>query len=68
MRPIVLQEIRQFEVVQPQTAAPAWAHQYLGGKRFGTTNALLHLIDTAPRRVKHPPLRFDKGVAVDRLA
>jgi hypothetical protein len=21
-----------------------------------------------PRRVKHPPLRFDKGVAVDRYA
>jgi len=21
-----------------------------------------------PRRVKHPPVRFDKGVAVDRFA
>lgn len=68
MRPIVLQEIRQFDVVERQPAAPAWAHQHWGGKRYTGSLAFLHSLPEAPRRVKHPPVKFDKGVAVDRMA
>ena len=68
MRPIVLQEIRLFDVVEQQPAAPAWAHQHWGGQRLGPSHACWQVLPETPRRVKHPPVKFDKGVAVDRLA
>ena len=68
MRSIVLQEIRQFQVQQRTAPASAWAHQYLGFGRLGATHACFGSQPEGPRRVKHPPLRFDKGVAVDQLA
>ena len=68
MRPIVLQEIRQFQVQQRTAPASAWAHQYLGFGRLGATHACFGSQPEGPRRVKHPPLQFDKGVAVDQLA
>ena len=68
MRPIVLQAFRQFDVVVEQPAAPAWAHQHWGGMQLGATPLVAQNSASAPRRVKHPPLQFDKGVAVDRFA
>ena len=69
MRPIVLQEIRQYPVQARPTAALAWAHQYAGFGRYGSSRARSgSLLDDEPRRVKHPPVRFDKGMAVDQLA
>ena len=68
MRPIVLQEIRQFDVVSQQPAATAWAHQHWDNNRFGSSQAFFETSRHAPRRVKHPPVQFDKGVAVDRFA
>jgi hypothetical protein len=35
---------------------------------MGATHAYLGNQPEGPRRVKHPPLRFDKGMAVDQLA
>lgn len=68
MRSIVLHEVRQFQVQQRTAPASAWAHQYLGFGRLGATHACFGSQPEGPRRVKHPPLRFDKGVAVDQLA
>jgi hypothetical protein len=68
MRPIALQENRQFDVGLAQPAAPAWAHQYWDGKQFGATHTFIQNGPSAPRLVKHPPLKFDKGMAVDRFA
>lgn len=68
MRPIVLQEIRQFDVVKQQPDGAAWAHQHWGNKRLGAAQAFLETQLHAQRRVKHPPVQFEKGVSVDRFA
>ena len=68
MRPIVLQAKRQFDVVEIQPPAPAWAHQHWSGQRFSAAHGFFENPVAKPRRVKHPPVQFDKGVAVDRLA
>jgi hypothetical protein len=47
----------------------AWAHQYAGFGRYGTSRGRFgSLLTDEPRRVKHPPVRFDKGLSVDQLA
>jgi hypothetical protein len=68
MRPIVLHEVRQFQVQERPAPASAWAHQQTGFGRLGAAHAYLGNQPEGPRRVKHPPLRFDKGMAVDQLA
>ena len=67
MRSIVLQEIRSFPVQVRPAATSAWA-QPSGFQRMGATHAYFGGQPEEPRRVKHPPLRFDKGMAVDQLA
>ena len=67
MRPIVLHEVRQFQVQERPAPASAWA-QPSGFRRMGATHAYLGNQPEGPRRVKHPPVRFDKGMAVDQLA
>lgn len=67
MRPIVLQEVRPFPVHVQPSAAQAWA-QPSGFGRMGAAHAYFGGQPKGPRRVKHPPVRFDKGMAVDQLA
>jgi len=66
MRPIVLKEIRSLQAIKTP------GRQNDGGE-VGFSWGPQHAMATAwmrqePRRVKHPPVRFDKGVAVDRFA
>lgn len=67
MRPIVLHEIRSFPVQVRPAAASAWV-QLSGLQRIGAAHAYFGSQPEGPRRVKHPPVRFDKGLAVDQLA
>ena len=66
MRPIELKEIRSLQTLKTPSQSNddcvvgfAWGPQHAmpaDGNRL------------EPRRVKHPPLRFNKGVAIDRYA
>jgi hypothetical protein len=66
MRPIVLKEIRSLQTLKTLSRQE-------DGCVLGFAWGPLHAMPAAcqrqePRRVKHPPLRFDKGVAIDRYA
>lgn len=66
MRPIVLQEIRSLQTLQtPSRQDDGWVLGFAWGPQLAMPAACQR---QEPRRVKHPPLRFDKGVAVDRFA
>jgi len=66
MRPIVLKEIRSLQTLKTPSRQD-------DGCVLGFAWGPQHAMPTAcqrqePRLVKHPPLRFDKGVAVDQYA
>jgi hypothetical protein len=66
MRPIVLKEIRSLQTIKTFSRQD-------DGCVLGFACGPQHAMPAAcqrqePRRVKHPPVRFDKGVAVDRFA
>jgi hypothetical protein len=66
MRPTVLKEIRSLQTIKT-------TNRQVDGCVLGFAWGPQHAMPAAcqrqePRRVKHPPLRFDKGVAVDRFA
>lgn len=66
MRPIVLQEIRSLQAFKTPNRQD---DGYVLGFAWGPQHAMPAACGRqAPRRVKHPSLRFDKGVAVDRFA
>ncbi len=66
MRPTVLKDIRSLQRLK--TPSPQ-DEGCVVGFGWGPQHALSAMgQQQAPRRVKHPPLRFDKGVAVDRYA
>ena len=66
MRPIVLKEIRPL----PDSKTPSRQDDgCVLGFAWGPQHAMsAECQRQEPCRVKHPPLRFDKGVAVDRYA
>lgn len=66
MRPIVLKEIRSLQTIE----TPSWQDDVcVLGFAWGPQHAMPAACQRQePRRVKHPPVRFDKGVAVDRFA
>ena len=66
MRPIVLKEIRSLQTLKMPSRQD-------DGCVLGFARGPQHAMSAEcqrqePRRVKHPPLRFDKGVAVDQYA
>ncbi|NBW53782.1 MAG: hypothetical protein EBR42_00525 [Betaproteobacteria bacterium] len=66
MKPIVLQDIRSLQTLKtPSRPDDGCVLGFAWGPRHATPATCLR---EEPRRVKHPPLRFDKGVAVDRFA
>jgi hypothetical protein len=66
MRPIVLQEIRSLQTLKtPSRQDEGCVLGFAWGPQHAMPAALQR---HESRRVKHPPLRFDKGVAVDRFA
>ena len=66
MRPIVLKEIRSLQTIE----TPSWQDDgCVLGFAWGPQHAMPVACQRQERRrVKHPPVRFDKGVAVDRFA
>ncbi len=66
MRPIVLQEIRSLQTLK----TPSLQDQgCVLGFAWGPQHAMpVACLRQEPRRIKHPPLRFDKGVSIDRFA
>jgi hypothetical protein len=66
MRPIVLKEIRSLQTLKtPRRQDDGCVLGFAWGPQHAMPTACLH---HEPRRVKHPPVRFDKGVAIDRYA
>ena len=66
MRPIVLKEIRSLHTLKTPSRQDSGC---VLGFAWGPQHAMPAAYPgQEPRRVKHPPLRFDKGVAVDRYA
>ncbi|MEY4676699.1 MAG: hypothetical protein RLZZ470_1206 [Pseudomonadota bacterium] len=66
MRPIVLQEIRSLQTLKTPSRQDDGC---VLGFAWGPQHAMpADCLRQGSRRVKHPPLRFDKGVAVDRFA
>ena len=66
MRPTVLKEIRSLQTIKTP-------NRQVDGCVLGFAWGPQHAMPAGcqrqePRRVKHPPVRFDKGVAVDRFA
>jgi hypothetical protein len=66
MRPIVLKEIRSLQTLKtPSRQDDGCVLGFAWGPQHAMPAACQR---QKPHRVKHPPLRFDKGVAVDRFA
>lgn len=66
MRPIALKEIRSLQTLKtPSQGNDGCVLGFAWGPQHAMPAACLR---HEPRRVKHPPLRFDKGAAVDRYA
>jgi len=66
MRPTVLKEIRSLQTIKTTSRQD---NGCVLGFAWGPQHAMPAACQRQePRRVKHPPLRFDKGVAVDRFA
>jgi hypothetical protein len=66
MRPIVLKEIRSLQTIKtPNRQDDGCVLGFAWGPQHAMPAACQR---QEPRRVKHPPVRFDKGVAVDRFA
>ncbi|MDP5117045.1 MAG: hypothetical protein NWQ05_06720 [Burkholderiaceae bacterium] len=66
MRPIVLKEIRSLRTIKTSSRQDDGC---VLGFAWGPQHAMPAACQRQePRRVKHPPVRFDKGVAVDQYA
>lgn len=66
MRPTVLIDIRSLQTLKPPSRQDDGCVLGFG---WGPQNAMpVNGLRAAARRVKHPPLRFDKGVTFDRYA